>query len=179
MRVSGRLHPGYTMDVESKRTIFERGGQGQAYEGEVTSSRGEGITLLMRFGNQPRQVTWSAGSQTITIEGVEGDPERPRTTMRCEQIAPRTMIELQDAEARLAAPRRSPRLTPPTSMRSRFVSSRIEGRRDRHGRWGGMRWTRLSCALLVAHEAAGAARRPAFPGPSMSEGGQKASPGRD
>jgi hypothetical protein len=81
------------MDVDSKRAILERGGQGSLYEGEVTSSQGKDIDLLMRFENHPRRVTWSQGSQTITIDGVAGDKERPSTTMQCQEITPRTMIE--------------------------------------------------------------------------------------
>ena len=83
----------FTMDVESKRAMFERGGQGSSYGGEVTSASGDDINLLMQFGGHPRQVTWSKASQTVTIEGVPGDRERPRTTMQCQEIAPRTMIE--------------------------------------------------------------------------------------
>ena len=82
-----------TMDVESKKAVFERGGQGSLYEGEVVSARGDDIDLLMQFGAYPRRVTWSKGSQTITIEGIPGDSERPRGTMQCKEIAPRTMIE--------------------------------------------------------------------------------------
>jgi hypothetical protein len=83
----------FTMDVESKRAIFERGGQGSSYGGEVTSARDDDIVLQMQFDGHPRQVTWSKESQTMTSEGIAGDSERPRTTMQCQEIAPRTMIE--------------------------------------------------------------------------------------
>jgi hypothetical protein len=83
----------FTMDAESKSAIFERGGRGQLYEGQVISVRGDDIDLLMQFGDHPRQVTWSKEKQTITIEGVPGDSQRPRKTEHCQEITPRTMIE--------------------------------------------------------------------------------------
>src|SRR5581483_6335420 len=61
-----------TMDVESKRAVFERGGQGSLYEGQVISARDGEISLLMQFDGHQRQVTWSKTDQTITIEGVPG-----------------------------------------------------------------------------------------------------------
>jgi hypothetical protein len=83
----------FTMDVESKRAVFERGGQGSLYEGQVISAHDDDINLLMQFDGHPRQVTWTKGNQTITIEGVPGDSQRPRKTAQCQEIAPRTMIE--------------------------------------------------------------------------------------
>lgn len=82
----------FTMDVESKTALFERGGRGRLYQGKVTEVRGDDIVLLMNF-DTPRQVLWNRSHQTITIEGIDGDRERPRTVMQCEEIAPRTMIE--------------------------------------------------------------------------------------
>jgi hypothetical protein len=81
------------MDVGSKRAIFERGGEGSLYQGEVISSRNDDIDLVMQFGSQPSRVTWSKANQTITIEAVAGDNQRPRTVLQCQEIAPRTMIE--------------------------------------------------------------------------------------
>jgi hypothetical protein len=83
----------FTIDVESKRAIFDRGGGGSLYEGEVTSSRGDEIDLLMQFGGHARKVRWSSSSKTLTMGGIAGDKERPTTTKHCEEIAPRTMIE--------------------------------------------------------------------------------------
>jgi hypothetical protein len=83
----------FTIDTESKRAIFERGGRGALYEGQVISTRGDEINMVLQFGGHPRRVTWSKGNQTITIEGVAGDSQRPHSTLQCQEIAPRTMIE--------------------------------------------------------------------------------------
>jgi len=82
----------FTMDAASKQALFERGREGRGYRGEVTDAGQDGMTLAMNF-DVPRRVVWSKSRQTITIEGVEGDAQRPRTVLKCQDVAPRTMIE--------------------------------------------------------------------------------------
>ncbi|ALK08427.1 hypothetical protein [Blastochloris viridis] len=81
----------FTMDAASKQALFERGREGRMFEGEVTDADQDEITLSMNF-EVPRKVVWSKSRQTITIEGIEGDANRPRTVMQCQEVAPRTMM---------------------------------------------------------------------------------------
>jgi hypothetical protein len=82
----------FTMDPESKRALFDRGGQGRSYEGEVTAVRGDDIDLLMKF-DTPSRVLWRGSRKTITVESIDGSSGKPSKTMQCEEAAPRTMIE--------------------------------------------------------------------------------------
>jgi len=89
----------FTMDAASKQALFERGKEGRGYRGEVTDVGQDEITLSMNF-DVPRQVVWSKSRQTITIEGIEGDADRPRTVMKCQEVSPRTMIEFHRGSQR-------------------------------------------------------------------------------
>jgi hypothetical protein len=82
-----------TMDVDSKRAMFERGGRGSLYRGQVISVHNGDIDLVMEFGGHPRQMTWSKATHTLTIEAAAGDGQRPRMVLQCQEIPPRTMIE--------------------------------------------------------------------------------------
>jgi hypothetical protein len=82
----------FTMDAASKQALFERGKEGRSYQGEVTDAGQDEMTLTINF-DVPRRVVWSKSRQTITIEGIESDAQRPRTVLKCQDIAPRTMIE--------------------------------------------------------------------------------------
>ena len=92
VRCEGAGYAYFTMDAASKQALFERGKEGRGYGGEVTDVGQDEIALAMNF-DVPRRVVWSKSRQTITIEGIEGDTERPRTVMQCQEVAPRTMIE--------------------------------------------------------------------------------------
>ena len=81
----------FTMDVPTRRALFERGREGRTFEGEVTDVAGDEITLLMQF-DQPTRVVWSKNHQTITVMGIEGDRDRPGKVMPCEEVSPRTMM---------------------------------------------------------------------------------------
>ena len=83
----------FTMDAASKQALYERGKEGRAYRGEVTDANQDEIKLLMNF-DVPRHVVWNKVRQSITIEGVEGNASSPRSVTQCEEITPRTMIEL-------------------------------------------------------------------------------------
>ncbi|AWM09547.1 hypothetical protein [Bradyrhizobium symbiodeficiens] len=89
----------FTMDAASKTALYERGREGRGFRGEVTDAGQDEVTLSMNF-DVPRRVVWSRSRQTIAIEGIEGDAARPRTVMRCEEVPPRTMIELYRAPQR-------------------------------------------------------------------------------
>jgi hypothetical protein len=82
----------FTMDAASRQALFERGKEGRTYRGEVVDAGQDGMTLVMNF-DVPRRVVWSKSLQAITIEGIDGDAQRPRTVMKCQEVAPRTMIE--------------------------------------------------------------------------------------
>ena len=92
VRCEGAEYMYFTMDAASKQALFEPGKDGRTYRGEVTDAGQDEMTLAMNF-DIPRRVVWSKSRQTITIEGVEGDAQRPRTVMKCQEVAPRTMIE--------------------------------------------------------------------------------------
>jgi hypothetical protein len=87
----------FTMDLESKKAVFERGAIGRLYGGEVASANDNKINLLMRFGGDPRPVSWDRSSQVLTVEGFIQGPvgglKPNQSTMQCQEIAPRTMIE--------------------------------------------------------------------------------------
>jgi len=83
------------MDVASKRALFERGAEGRSFRGEVTEATRDEIRLLMDF-DKPSHVVWNKNSQTMMIEGSDGDAAPPRTVLKCQEIAPRTMIELYE-----------------------------------------------------------------------------------
>lgn len=83
----------FTMDAASKQAIFERGKEARGFRGEVTDAGQDEVMLSMNF-DVPRRIVWSRSRKTITIEGIEGDAARPRTVMQCEEVPPRTMIEL-------------------------------------------------------------------------------------
>jgi len=85
-------HMYFTMDVDSKKVIFERGGLGSLYEGAVTSAEDDNINLLMNYGGTSGRLSWNRSRQLLTIEDVIGGAE-PRKTLPCREIAPRTMIE--------------------------------------------------------------------------------------
>jgi hypothetical protein len=80
------------MDAASKQALFESGKEGSRYGGEVTSADQDGMTLASKL-DIPRRVVWSKTRKTITIDGVDGDAQRPRTVLECQEVAPRTMIE--------------------------------------------------------------------------------------
>jgi hypothetical protein len=82
----------FTMDDTSKQALFERGKEGRGYQGEVKDVSQDRITLTINF-DVPRQIVWRKSRRTITIDGVDGDPNRPRTVLQCEEVPPRTMIE--------------------------------------------------------------------------------------
>ncbi|MBB5045752.1 hypothetical protein HNR60_000487 [Rhodopseudomonas rhenobacensis] len=81
----------FTMDAASKQVLFDRGKEGRLYQGEVTDVSHDEITLAMNFEGL-RRVVWSKNRRTITIDGMEGDRDRPRTVMQCQDVAPRTMM---------------------------------------------------------------------------------------
>ncbi|KYG97399.1 hypothetical protein [Bradyrhizobium sp. DOA1] len=83
----------FTMDVASKQALFERGQEARGFRGEVTDASQDEVMLLMNF-DVPRRIVWSRMSKTITIEGITGDAARPRTVIQCEEVPPRTMIEV-------------------------------------------------------------------------------------
>jgi len=81
----------FTMDVDTKKVMFERGRMGRAFGGEVTNASNDEIAFLMAF-EVPRRGVWSRSRQTITFEGIENDVSHPRKTMQCQEVEPRTMI---------------------------------------------------------------------------------------
>lgn len=78
----------FTMDLDSKRAIFEREG-GRLFQGEITAIRGGDIELQLN-GADPGRFLWSSSDRTITFQGIDGKKGTPK---QCEEIAPRTMIE--------------------------------------------------------------------------------------
>jgi hypothetical protein len=92
VRCEGAAYAYFTMDAASRQALFEPGKEGRTYRGEVTNAGQDEMTLAMNF-DIPRRVVWSKNRQTITIEGLEGDAQRPRTVVKCQEVAPRTMIE--------------------------------------------------------------------------------------
>jgi len=87
VRCEDAEHVYFTMDAASKQALFERGKEGRTYRGEVTGAGQDEMTLAMNF-DIPRRVVWSKSRQTITIEGVEGDAQRPRTVMNVRKSRP-------------------------------------------------------------------------------------------
>jgi len=81
----------FTMDVDSKRAIFDRGDQGRLFEGEVTSAGNDQTDMLFHFGALATRAVWNPVSKTVTLESIDG--KNPSTTMQCAEVAQRTMIE--------------------------------------------------------------------------------------
>lgn len=92
VRCEGVEHVYFTMDAASKQVLLEPGKEGRTYRGEVIDAGQDGMKLTINF-DVPRRAEWSKSRQTITIEGIEGDAQRPRKVMMCQDVAPRTMIE--------------------------------------------------------------------------------------
>ncbi|MCP3445818.1 hypothetical protein [Bradyrhizobium sp. CCGUVB14] len=81
----------FTMDPRSKRALFERD-HGSVYQGEVTAAHGDDIDVLMKW-DTPGQVAWNRSNQTITLEAIDGSGAKSPKTLKCEETAPRTMLE--------------------------------------------------------------------------------------
>ena len=84
----------FTFDTATAKALYQRKG-GSMYFGKIEKSDNNSATFRLS-SDETRQMVWDKQKNTVTVEAVAGDPQRPETVYQCEPATPQSMLEYHD-----------------------------------------------------------------------------------
>ncbi|MCP4621550.1 MAG: hypothetical protein GY844_34540 [Bradyrhizobium sp.] len=84
----------FTFDTATAKVLYQRKGGG-TYSGKIEKSDDNSAAFRLS-SDETRLIVWDRRKNTVTVEGVGGDPQRPETIYQCEPVTPQSMLEYHD-----------------------------------------------------------------------------------
>jgi len=81
----------FTFDAATARAFY-RMKPWSIYQGKIEQTDNNSVAFRLT-SDERRLIVWDRQKNTITVEAVAGDPDRPETVYRCEPTEPQSMLQ--------------------------------------------------------------------------------------